>query len=184
MIANGQHERDTQKKSIPRKKKTLGTLESPLCKAVMEQYTEANISAMLCSVLNKREKSLTECNSRQDLNQYFHCMVQASEPQSAQNEDSVLCSNLGFFGWGVRRGEKSEWNKYRGWNTLETAPRLPLSECASVRREWRDPQPSVEKPLIPTPLIIGGGTTLHSSFHAATQTESRLIKPYLKFYLF
>lgn len=58
MIANGQHERDTKKKkkSIPRKKKTLGTLESPLCKAVMEQYAEANISAMLCSILNKRKK--------------------------------------------------------------------------------------------------------------------------------
>lgn len=45
-----------KKKSIPRKKKTLGTLESPLCKAVMEQYAEANINAMLCSILNKRKK--------------------------------------------------------------------------------------------------------------------------------
>lgn len=184
MIANGQHERDTQKKSIPRKKKTPGTLESPLRKVVMEQYTEANISAMLCSVLNKREKSLTECNSRQDLSQHFHCMVQAPEAQSAQNEDSVLCSSPGFFGWGVGRGEKSEWNNYRGWNAPGTAPRLPVSESASGRREGREPQPGVEKPPTPAPLVVGGGATLHSSFHAATQTEPRLIKPNLKFYLF
>ena len=182
MIANGQHERDTQKKAFPERKKHQELWNHHFAKQLWNNTQK--LTSVLCSApFEIREKNHWQ-NVTADKTLINTFTVQASEPQSAQNEDSVLCSNLGFFGWAVRRGEKSEWNKDRGWNTLETAPRLPLSECASVRRKWRDPQPSVEKPPIPTPLIIGGGTTLHSSFHAATQTEPRLIKPYLKFYLF
>ena len=37
-------------KKHSQKGKTLGTLESPLCKAVIQLYAEANISAMLWSI--------------------------------------------------------------------------------------------------------------------------------------